>query len=281
MITLSQLSFGYKKKEALFEDLDLRLLPGRIYGLLGKNGAGKSSLLKNITGLVYFQRGACTVNGRTPQRRQPAFLHDIYLLAEEIYVPDTKARDFIRGTAPFYPKFDHAQLDSYLADFDVPLDSRLTQLSLGQQKKFMIAFALACNTEVLIMDEPTNGLDIPSKAKFRKVIASAFSDTRCMLISTHQVRDLDNLIDSILILHDRKIVLDRSYEDLGKQLYFGLLDDDMASGNLLYTEETYRGTVGIATNDRDVPSKPDLELLFNAVISDNPALILHLNQQSS
>ncbi|WP_028296701.1 ATP-binding cassette domain-containing protein [Olivibacter sitiensis] len=280
MISLSHLSFGYKKKKLLFEDLNLQLSPGHIYGLLGKNGAGKTSLLKNIAGLSYPKAGTCSINTMTPKRRQPAFLQQLYYLAEEIYVPDTKAKDFVKGTAPFYPNFDHEQLNAYLTDFEVPQDSKLTHLSLGQQKKFMIAFALACNTQVLIMDEPTNGLDIPSKAKFRKVIANAFSDDRCILISTHQVRDLDNLIDSVLILHDRRIVLNKSYEDLGKQLYFGLFDQEIG-GKSLYAEETYRGTLGIATNDNNWNSKPDLELLFNAVISDNQSLIHHLNQQPS
>ncbi len=280
MIRLTNLKFGYRKQAPLFERLDLKLSTGHIYGLLGRNGVGKTSLLKNIAGLVNPKNGTCVVSNMTPGQRRPAFLQQIYYLAEEIYVPDIRARDYVRNTARFYPNFDHEQLHDFLKDFDVPEDRRLTQLSLGEQKKFMIAFALACNTQLLIMDEPTNGLDIPSKAKFRKVIANAFSPDRCMVISTHQVRDLDNLIDSVLILHNRKIILNKSYEELGQQLYFGLLNGEF-QGTSLYHEETLRGTVGIGVNDQNLHSKPDLELLFNAVISENQSLVKHLNQLPS
>lgn len=277
MITLDHLSFGYKKDHWLFEYLNLQLQSGHIYGLLGKNGAGKTSLLKNIAGLAHPKKGHCTVNRYNPARRQPSFLQELYYLAEEIYVPDTRAKDFISGTAPFYPNFREEQLNAYLEDFEVLPNARLSQLSLGQQKKFMIAFAMACNTKLLIMDEPTNGLDIPSKAKFRKVIASAFSEERCILISTHQVRDLDNLIDSILVLHNKQIVLNKSYEQISQLLYFGQLDAGQAK-NALYYEDSFTGLHGISPNPLGRSSKPDLELLFNAITSKNESTLNHLKK---
>jgi len=278
MISIKNLSFGYQKKQLLFKDLNLDLKAGHIYGLLGKNGAGKTSLLKNIAGLVFPKKGICTVNGHTPSDRRPSFLEDIFYLPEEIFVPDTTADGFVKGTAPFYPRFSSQDHLKYLKDLDVPQFAKLKQLSLGQQKKFMIAFALACNTSVLIMDEPTNGLDIPSKAKFRKIIAGAFREDQLILISTHQVKDLENLIDSVLILHNQQIILNKSNEELSGVLNFGAIpNDDLEKA--LYYEESFHGAQGILRNQYGTSSRPDLELLFNGVTSENKELINHLNQQ--
>lgn len=278
MIEIKNLSFGYQKNKLLFKDLNLNLKQGHIYGLLGKNGAGKTSLLKNIVGLVYLISGKCNINGHNPAKREPSFLKDIFYLPEEIYVPDTTASGFVKGTAPFYPNFNHEQHAQYLQDFEVPLSAKLNQLSLGQQKKFMISFALACNTSVLIMDEPTNGLDIPSKAKFRKIIAGAFTENQLILISTHQVKDLENLIDSVLILNQQQIVLNKSNEELSNVLNFGNIESTELS-DALYHEESFKGVQGITINKYGAISRPDLELLFNGVVSENQELLNHLNQQ--
>jgi len=278
MIEIKNLSFGYPKNELLFKDLNLTLRKGHIYGLLGKNGAGKTSLLKNIAGLVYPISGKCSVNGYDPSKRTPAFLADIFYLPEEIFVPDTTATGFVKGTAPFYPNFSQEAHAKYLHDFEVPLSSKLGQLSLGQQKKLMISFALSCNTSVLIMDEPTNGLDIPSKAKFRKIIANAFNEDQLILISTHQVKDLENLIDSVLILNKQQIVLNKSNDELSSALNFGSFESSDVS-DALYHEESFRGVQGISKNKYGTISRPDLELLFNGVVSENQELINHLNQQ--
>lgn len=278
MIKIKNLSFGYKKNKLLFKNLNLSLQEGHIYGLLGKNGAGKTSLLKNIAGLAYPISGECIVNNHNSSRREPSFLKDIFYLPEEIFVPDTTGDGFVKGTAPFYPKFNHEDHAQYLKDFEVPLSAKLNQLSLGQQKKFMISFALACNTSVLIMDEPTNGLDIPSKAKFRKIIASAFTEDQLILISTHQVKDLENLIDSVLILNHQQIVLNKSNEELSNVLNFGSIEEAELT-DALYYEESFKGVQGISINKHGVISRPDLELLFNGVVSENQELINHLNQQ--
>lgn len=278
MIKISNLSFGYQKNKLLFKDLSLHLKKGHIYGLLGKNGAGKTSLLKNTAGLAFPISGTCSINGYDPSKRNPNFLKDIFYLPEEIFIPDTTADRFIKNTAPFYPNFNHEDNAKYLEDFEVPVSSNLNQLSLGQQKKFMISFALACNTSVLIMDEPTNGLDIPSKAKFRKIIANAFTENQLILISTHQVKDLENLIDSVLILNNQQIVLNKSNEELSNILNFGFIDSSEVP-EALYYEESFKGVQCISRNKNGIISRPDLELLFNGVVSEKQELINHLNQQ--
>jgi ABC-2 type transport system ATP-binding protein len=272
MIEIKNLSFAYPHKSLLFKDLDLILNKGHIYGLLGKNGAGKSTLLKNMTGLAFSAKGNCLFNGINVSSRPVSVLEDIYFIAEELYVPSLTPVQFVANTAGFYPKFSQSDFYHYLKVLDVDLDAVMDKQSYGQQKKAMIAFGLATNTNLLIMDEPTNGLDIPSKVQFRKLIASVLTEDRCMVISTHQVRDLDSLIDTLLILHDREIVVNRSIDEVVEKLTFGTYPD---TGGLpvLYEEESIRGKNAILRNSTGKFSKPDLELLFNAIISGNQSLL--------
>jgi ABC-2 type transport system ATP-binding protein len=276
MIQIKDLEFGYSKKALLFKNLNLSLSKGHIYGLLGKNGAGKSTLLHNITGLAYPQGGSCTINGFNSADRPVGLLEDLYFISEEIYVPPVTAARFVKDTACFYPQFNEAQFYDYLSEFDVPRESVLDKLSFGQQKKVMIAFGLATNTSLLIMDEPTNGLDIPSKVQFRKIIASVLTEDRCIIISTHQVRDLDSLIDTLVVLHDREIVVNQELDAISEKLYFTTLNigDDRP---VLYQEETMRGKNAIMANTDNLYSKVDMELLFNAIISESQLLIKILN----
>jgi ABC-2 type transport system ATP-binding protein len=272
MIEIKNLSFSYPRQPLLFKDLNLVLHKGHIYGLLGKNGAGKSTLLKNMAGLAFPAGGACMLNGINVAERLVSVLEDIYFIAEELYVPSLTPVQFVKNTAPFYPKFSQSDFYHYLKLLDVDLDGVMDKQSFGQQKKTMIAFGLATNTNLLVMDEPTNGLDIPSKVQFRKLIASILTEQRCIVISTHQVRDLDSLIDTLLVLHHREIVVNCSIDEVTEKLSFGTYMDteDMT---VLYQEESMRGKNVIARNTTAKISKPDLELLFNAIISGTPALL--------
>lgn len=277
MVHLHNLSFGYSKKKLLFEQLSLQLDRGHIYGLLGKNGAGKSTLLKNMIGLAFPQAGTCQINGLSAAQRLPAMLEDLYFLPEEIYVPALTAEQFVRHTACFYPRFSTPDLHRYLQEFEVPWGAILDRLSFGQQKKFMIAFGMATNTGLLVMDEPTNGLDIPSKVQFRKIMASALTEERCMIISTHQVRDLDSLIDTVVVLHDRKIVLNQELDQVAEQLTFATAPDD-DDRPVLYAENSVRGQQVIRPNTDGRYSRVDLEILFNALTSNQSAVLQHLHQ---
>jgi ABC-2 type transport system ATP-binding protein len=271
MIQIQNLSFGYSRKSLLFRNLNLALHKGHIYGLLGKNGAGKSTLLKNMVGLVFPQAGSCQVNGYEASRRIPAMLEDLYFIPEEFYMPSLTASQFVNNTAPFYPYFNESQFYRYLQEFDVPPQAILSQLSFGQQKKTMIAFGLATNTGLLIMDEPTNGLDIPSKVQFRRIIASALTPNRCVIISTHQVRDLDSLIDTLVVVHNREIVLNKSLDSIAEKLVFTTMIDTRGM-EVLYQEDSVRGKQVILPNLTEAYSKVDMELLFNAITSGSKSV---------
>ena len=278
MVRIRNLHFGYSRRVPLFENLSLTLDRGHIYGLLGKNGAGKTTLLKNIVGLAFPWAGDCLIDEQPAAARLPRVLEDLFFLPEDVPVPALTAEQFVAHTAGFYPRFSPGQLHEYLRELEVPLGQKLNKFSHGQQKKFMIAFALAANTGLLVLDEPTNGLDIPSKVQFRKILASALSEERCMIISTHQVRDLESLIDTVVVVHDRQIVLNREIDALAEQLTFAS-GAAAETADAFYTGASVRGPVAIRPNASGAYSRVDLELLFNALTGDDATAILtYLNQ---
>ncbi|MCK4716802.1 MAG: ABC transporter ATP-binding protein [Candidatus Marinimicrobia bacterium] len=268
MIKMTDLTFAYKNKPPLFSGLSLQISDGNIYGLLGKNGAGKTTLLKIICGLLFPQQGTCSVLAFTPSKRVPEMLQEIYFIPEEIYTPPLKIDEYLKLYAPFYPRFDHQSFGQYIKTFDLPRNDRLTSLSYGQKKKFLVAFGLATNCRLLILDEPTNGLDIPSKSQFRKLLAASLSEDRIIIISTHQVRDIGNLIDPIVILDDGNVIFNQSIDDISRKLAVRLQKTEPGKDDVLYSEKTLGGYVVIAENRGELESNLDIELLFNAVINN-------------
>ncbi len=272
MIKLSNIDFRYKKTKPLFENLNLTLQPGFIYGLLGKNGAGKSSLLKLISGLLFANSGQCSVFGFDASARKPEMLQDIYLIPEEFELPPISLSTFVKINSVFYTKFSQNQLNAYLAEFELSEDAKLSTLSYGQKKKFLIAFGLATNARVLILDEPTNGLDIPSKSQFRKIMAAALDEEKIIIISTHQVRDLENLIDNIVVLERGNIIFNQSIANISERLAFEYNLAGVPDEEILYAEELQGRKAGIVKNIAGVDSRVDMELLFNGIVKNPQAL---------
>jgi ABC-2 type transport system ATP-binding protein len=268
MVSIQNLHFGYKKKP-VFTGLDLEFSAGHVYGLLGRNGTGKSTLLRNIAGLLFPRRGAIRVAGQVPAHRHPQFLQDVFMVPEEFYLPDITIQEFQKHQAPFYTRFDAQKFSGYMSLFQIPLDSTLQNMSYGQKKKVLIAFALATNASLLLMDEPTNGLDIISKSQFRKVLAEALDEQRCIIISTHQVKDLENLIDRVTVIEDGKILFDQNVEAITQKLSFRFAYDDAEVREALYSEASLKGAVIVTPNTGSEETKLDLELLYKAIIADS------------
>lgn len=265
MITIEDLSFKYGRKEIL-SNISLTLTQGKIYGLLGENGVGKTTLLKIISGLQKPFSGTCLVNGESAFKRTPSFLSNIYYLPEDLeYIQmDIPVKLYAETNGMFYPRFDMQKFNNILNEFSMDANGKLNKLSQGQTKKVAIAFALATNVDLILMDEPSNGLDIPSKSLFRKVIAQYCDDNTCCVISTHQVRDLENLIDPIIILDNRAVLLNASLEKISENLYFGL--EPSAPQDALYAEPTLGGVVTVTKNTHGMESRVNLEALFNATM---------------
>ncbi len=266
MIQFNEVSFGYRKKP-LYKNLRLKVEAGFIYGLLGKNGAGKSTLLKLISGLVFPVSGKVAVMGHDPSKRRPSFLEKIFFIPEEIDTPDIDIIRFADSYIPFYPDFDKQQFIKLLHEFDVPLRS-LKEMSYGQKKKTWIALGIAANTPLLILDEPTNGLDIPSKKQFRKMLAASVNENRCVIISTHQVRDLDSLIDKILIVDEGELVVNASIDFITQKLCFRQFANENEARDSIYAETNLIGTYAVVLNEKNEEGTAlDIELFFNAAVA--------------
>ncbi|MGF7232040.1 ATP-binding cassette domain-containing protein [Arachidicoccus sp.] len=271
MINIENLHFTYKNT-MVFDGLNLNFQAGKIYGLLGKNGTGKSTLFYNICGLLFPKRGCIKVMDYVPGERTPAFLQGISLIPEEFYLPDISIQNFIKNHSVFYPKYNQDQFDAYIREFQIPINNKLQQLSYGQKKKVLISFSLACNTSVVLMDEPTNGLDILSKRQFRKILAGVVDENKCIVISTHQVKDLESLIDQITIIDEGKILFNQSIDEIMNKLVFKFSHDKSDLLNALYAEESLTGNAIVTFNMKEETSKVDLEMLYKTVVTNGDSL---------
>lgn len=262
MIDIKNLSFSYGSN-AVLENISLRLEEGRIYGLLGENGVGKTTLLTLLCGLKKVDNGSIEVDGIDPYKRLPSLLNNQYYLPDEVMPYNSTAERFARFSGKFWPAFDMDKFLKIMAEFETDASKKMNRMSAGQLKKTYIAFALACNVKYLFMDEPTNGLDIPSKAQFRKAITLYTSEDSTIVISTHQVRDLENIIDPILILDRRDVLLNASLERISDKLFFDY--GTVLHPDALYSEQLPGGFIQVTLNTEKEESKVNIEALFNAV----------------
>ena len=277
MIHIQDLCFAYPKQNELFDHLSLDLKPGSITGLLGTNGAGKTTLLKLLSGLLHEKQGTIMVDGFDPSARKVQLLQKTYLLPEEYFLPSVKISSYVKGNHGFYPLFSMEKFQSVLGHFELSESDHLHRLSNGQKKKFLVSFALATNCSLLILDEPTNGLDIPSKTLFRKVLAGSIGEDQLVVISTHQVKDVENLIDNIVILRDGKVAFHENTGAISEQFVFGSARS-VDEASVLYSEAVPGGYKSISRQTNGHASDIDIEILFNAVNSGTKLTSDHGNK---
>lgn len=256
MINLSNVSFNYSRKR-VFKNLSFELPKGNVCGLLGENGTGKTTLLNLIIGALLPKEGVAIVNGMDTTKRYAEMYQELYFIPEEFQLPAITLTQFIKAYAPFYPNFSHDKVAEYTTRFKVETDQRLDKMSMGQRKKALISFGFATCASILLLDEPTNGLDITSKSVFRAMVAEMADEDRTILISTHQIRDLDMLLDRVMILDDQGLILNSTITKIEERLYFGNQHEMEAT---LYS----KGATGIRKNLGAEDSSVNLELLFNA-----------------
>ena len=269
MIDVNNVSFSYgRKKSKVLDGFSMQLEKGAVYGLLGKNGTGKSTLLYLMAGLLRPQTGKVLYKGAEVTKRYPNILQDMFLVPEEFALPSVSLKQYVKLNAPFYPNFSDELLRNCLRDFDMNEDIHLGELSMGQKKKAFMCFALATNTSLLMMDEPSNGLDIPSKSQFRKVIASGMTDDKAVIISTHQVRDIDSLLDHVLIMDGSELLLNESVANICEKLYFAEQGMNEPTDDALYVQPSVQGNSVILPNTYGEESKMNLEVLFNAMLAE-------------
>lgn len=267
MVDIQNISFAYRRSGYVLRDFSCRIDSGGVYGLLGRNGSGKSTLLYLIAGLLTPASGQVLFDGSNTRRRLPSTLSDIFIVPEEFNLPKIRLREYIDLYGVLYPRFSRDDMERYLQLFDMPADIDLGALSMGQKKKAFMSFALACNTRLLLMDEPSNGLDIPGKSMFRRAISAAASADRAIIISTHQVRDIDKILDHILILDHNCIALDATVERITECLDFGMTSDPEEAAAALFALPSIGGTAVVTRNLSGEPqTEINLETLFGYVL---------------
>ena len=269
MIKTEGLTFGYKARRNVLNNISLELGEGHIHGLLGCNGIGKTTLLKLICGIMRPNSGTVRVCGVDPMTRKPEMFADMLIVPEEFDLPNLSLEHYAEIMKPFYPRFDIGAMRGYAEALKVNTVDRLHSMSMGQRKKAYIAFALACNVRILLMDEPTNGLDIPSKSIFRRLIASYVDEQRMVVISTHQVADVESLLDNIVILDSEGVALAATTTEICSKLKFGRAEE---SDSVLYKEMTIAGEMAVMENRAGEDTQLNIELLFNAVTADRKAI---------
>ena len=262
MIEIKDLAFSYGKTPVL-KSITTTLEEGRIYGLLGENGVGKTTLLTLLCGLKKVCSGSITTDGQNPFDRTPTLLQNQFYLPDEVLPIAMKAECFAKERGAFWPDYDHAKFLEIMKEFENDPAKKMNQMSAGQLKKTYISLALACGCKYIFMDEPTNGLDIPSKTQFRSAIMKYTSDDSTIVISTHQVRDLENIIDPIIILDRQDVLLNASVEEITSKLYFDY--GTQLHPESLYSEQLPGGFIQVYPNTTGEDSKINVEAPFNAV----------------
>ena len=267
MIEIKDMSFSYKR-QPVFSNISLSFDRGSIYGLLGENGVGKTTLLKVISGLQRPQAGMCQVDGQDSFRRLPSMLEDIVFLPDEVRLPtDATPSLYVGEMGRFYKNYSQGLFHELMHELDVDPDRRFKEMSYGQVKKSLICCALSLGTSYVLLDEPTNGLDIPSKSDCRRILSKRADENSCIIISTHQVKDVENLIDPIIIISHNDVLLNASVEEITRRLYFeyGAAKRDDA----LYSEMLPGGYMNVVRNDSGEESLINIEGLFNAVLKNS------------
>lgn len=272
MVDIHSLTFGYGKS-VLFDGLNLGLQGGRAYGLLGLNGAGKTSLLKLIAGALTPASGEISAFGREPSKREAAHLADIAFVPEDPWLPSITPKDWLARVSVFRPAFDRARLEELRRDFALEENKNLSKLSYGQRKKFALATALASGARIVLLDEPTNGLDIPSKMQFRRALATSVLEDRILVVSTHQVRDLENLIDPILILDKGRLAFEIGADQMVDRLGTGRFPS-LDGLDVVHAERDTLGWTALVARKNGIEGlgAPDIELVFNAALVDSDRL---------
>lgn len=274
-------SYGWLKQKPVFTDFSLDLEHGKVYGLLGLNGAGKSTLIYLMAGLLTPKTGKVTMCGACVRDRRPSTLSDVYVVPEEFELPRMSLREFATLNGALYPRFSYDDMLHNLEIFDIdPGTKSLTSLSMGQKKKVLMSFAFATHTGLILMDEPTNGLDIPGKSQFRRLVASQMTDDRTIVISTHQVRDIDRCIDHVVIIDHSRVLLDTSVASITAKLRFVENGTAADADRALFSQPSVMGYSLVLHNTGNEETELNLETLFNAALSDSDRITAIFNPKN-
>jgi ABC-2 type transport system ATP-binding protein len=224
IVTASGLRKVYKNKVAL-DSAAFTIPAGRIVGLIGPNGAGKTTALKAILGLIPFE-GHLDVLGRDPRTHRDELMNDVCFIADVAVLPRwIRVREAIDFVAGVHPRFDPARCDRFLANTQLKPQMRVRELSKGMIVQLHLALVMAIDARLLVLDEPTLGLDILYRKEFyQRLLEDYFDEQKTILVTTHQVEEIEHILTDVLFIRDGKVVLDASMDALGERFTEVLVD---------------------------------------------------------
>lgn len=273
MITLRNLTYRYRNNIDALNDVNADI-PCGIHLLLGENGAGKTTMLHVIASLLRPTAGSCLIDGESTSQRSPQLLEKLFILSDDMIFPGRTINGFKKIHSVFYPNFSEEMLQANLQEFGMTGDEPLDKLSLGTRKKAQIAYALALRTEVLLFDEPANGLDITTKKALRYMMARCIDETQTAIISTHTVWDFQNLFDGLLVLSRGQLILAASTAEVSERIAF--VDSQIPPYEAIYMEQELGQFRSMVENTEGLTTDINYTLLYSALQSDRRQDIINL-----
>ncbi|MCU0759757.1 MAG: ABC transporter ATP-binding protein [Steroidobacteraceae bacterium] len=230
VIAARGLSKTYPGGRRALDGVDLTVEPGCIVGLIGPNGAGKTTALKAILGLTPYE-GELRVLGHDPQRDRDALMREVCFIADVAVLPKwlrvVNALDFVQGV---HPRFDRARAEDFLKKTDIPMRGRVRELSRGMVTQLHLALILAIDARLLVLDEPTLGLDLLYRRAFYDTLLNDYFDKdRTIVITTHQVEEVENLLTDVVFINHGRVVLDSPVEALAERFVQLVASPDRAA----------------------------------------------------
>jgi ABC-2 type transport system ATP-binding protein len=229
VVTANGLSKRYKNAIAL-DDASFEIQPGRIVGLIGPNGAGKTTALKAILGLTDFQ-GHLSVLGLDPRHQRDKLMEQVCFIADVAVLPRwLRVREAVDFVANVHPRFNRAKCEAFLARTKLTPDMRVRQMSKGMIVQLHLALVMAIDAKLLVLDEPTLGLDILYRKQFyQSLLEEYFDDNKTIIVTTHQVEEIEHILTDLMFIRDGKIVLNTDMEAMGDRFAEVLVNADMAA----------------------------------------------------
>ena len=217
VVTARGLRKAYKNKVAL-DSADFEIGAGRIVGLIGPNGAGKTTALKAVLGLIPFD-GELKVLGHDPRTERDALMNDVCFIADVAVLPRwIKVREAVEFVAGVHPRFDRAKCERFLANTQLKPELRVREMSKGMIVQLHLALVMAIDARLLVLDEPTLGLDILYRKQFyQRLLEDYFDEQKTIVITTHQVEEIEHILTDVMFIRDGKVVLDATMESLGER----------------------------------------------------------------
>ena len=223
MIKINNLFFNYGSADFLFKNINLNFEKGNIYGIVGENGSGKTTLLNILSGLIVNYKGEVEIDSVSSKKRNESYLKNFFYIPENMFDFDMRIRDFVT-LGKSYQNFDENKFKKIISKTDIKMSDKFSKLSKGWKKRVYIYFGLSINTDILLLDEVSEGIDIVAQKELIKYLLEYFDDNKIIILSSHHIEEFDRIIDSFIVVKDGGIVLNEKKDNI--QSNYGIVEEE-------------------------------------------------------